>query len=176
MSAILALICVFLQTGKDICWTQISHVHYVCDHRNMIVPLIAPYLLELEIFFSSIRQCTPSACMTIRSLHAWQIIDLHAVSVAAQRTPTISYISQEQIKDIGETVELQCSVQYGQEYPVLWIKVNKESVHEQVALSTGTALIIRDSRFALKYDTASTSYFLQVRLQWNVPNRSTFVV
>jgi len=81
----------------------------------------------------------------------------------AQRTPTISYISQEQIKDIGETVELQCSVQYAQEYPVLWIKVNKDSAHEQVALSTSTALIIRDSRFALKYDTASTTYILQVR-------------
>ncbi len=30
----------------------------------------------------------------------------------AQRTPSISYISQEQIKDIGGTVELDCSVQY----------------------------------------------------------------
>lgn len=86
------------------------------------------------------------------------------VSVAAQRTPTISYISQEQIKDIGETVELQCSVQYAQDYPILWIKVNKENVQEQVTLSTGTALIIRDSRFSLKHDTASTTYILQVRL------------
>ncbi|XP_011343562.1 lachesin isoform X2 [Ooceraea biroi] len=84
-------------------------------------------------------------------------------AVAAQRTPTISYISQEQIKDIGETVELQCSVQYAQEYPILWIKVNKENVHEQVALSTGTALIIRDSRFSLRYDTATTTYILQVK-------------
>jgi neuronal growth regulator 1 len=32
----------------------------------------------------------------------------------AQRTPTISYISQEQIKDIGGTAELECSVQYAQ--------------------------------------------------------------
>lgn len=116
------------------------------------------------------------AWQIIPSLYAWQIIDLYAVLVAAQRTPTISYISQEQIKDIGETVELQCSVQYAQEYPVLWIKVNKESVHEQVALSTGTALIIRDSRFALKYDTASTTYILQVRFHWNVSNQNAFVV
>lgn len=80
----------------------------------------------------------------------------------AQRTPTISYISQEQIKDIGETVELICSVQYAQDYPVLWIKLNKDNGHEQVALSTGTALIIRDSRFSLKHDTAS-SYTLQIK-------------
>lgn len=82
--------------------------------------------------------------------------------VVAQRTPTISYISQEQIKDIGETVELRCSIQYAEDYPVLWIKLNRNSVHEQVALSTGTALIIRDSRFAIRHDTASASYLLQV--------------
>ncbi|KYN44018.1 Lachesin [Trachymyrmex septentrionalis] len=84
-------------------------------------------------------------------------------TVAAQRSPTISYTSQEQIKDIGETVELVCSVQYAQDYPVLWIKFNKDSANEQVALSTGTALIIRDSRFALKHDIASSSYTLQIK-------------
>lgn len=41
----------------------------------------------------------------------------------AQRTPSISYISQEQIKDIGGTVELECSVQYAQDYSVIWMKV-----------------------------------------------------
>lgn len=100
----------------------------------------------------------------------------HVVSVAAQRSPTISYISQEQIKDIGETVELVCSVQYAQDYPVLWIKVNKDSANEQVALSTGTALIIRDSRFALKHDTASSSYTLQVRFHFEMFLIKAFVV
>ncbi|XP_029177585.1 lachesin isoform X2 [Nylanderia fulva] len=84
-------------------------------------------------------------------------------TVAAQRTPTISYISQEQIKDIGETVELHCSLQYAQDYPVLWIKVNRDSVNEQVALTTGTALIIRDSRFAIRHDTSSATYVLQIK-------------
>lgn len=88
----------------------------------------------------------------------------------AQRTPTISYISQEQIKDIGETVELRCSIQYAEDYPVLWIKLNRNSVHEQVALSTGTALIIRDSRFAIRHDTASASYLLQVRFGQDTPD------
>lgn len=82
----------------------------------------------------------------------------------AQRSPAISYISQEQIKDIGETVELHCSIQYAQDYPVLWIKVNKDNINEQVALSTGTALIIRDSRFAIRHDTASATYVLQVSI------------
>lgn len=119
--------------------------------------------------------CVRSSRRAIRAPYAHFKIPNHPyvdVSVAAQRTPTISYISQEQIKDIGETVELQCSVQYAQEYPILWIKVNKETVHEQVALSTGTALIIRDSRFSLKYDTASTTYILQVRSRLDaIPTR-----
>ncbi|KAL1459342.1 hypothetical protein WDU94_011334 [Cyamophila willieti] len=37
--------------------------------------------------------------------------------VSCQRTPTISYISQEQIKDIAQTADLKCSVQYADEYP-----------------------------------------------------------
>ncbi|XP_046743632.1 lachesin isoform X2 [Diprion similis] len=77
----------------------------------------------------------------------------------AQRTPTISYISQEQIRDIGGTVDLQCSVQYAQDFPVLWVKVTKD----QLPISTGTTLIIRDSRFSLRYDTASSTYTLQIK-------------
>lgn len=83
-------------------------------------------------------------------------------SVAAQRIPTISHITQEQVKDIGESVELQCSVQYAQEYPIMWIKVNKHGA-DQVPISTNTGLMIRDSRFSLKHDTGSSTYILQVR-------------
>ena len=79
----------------------------------------------------------------------------------SQRTPTISYISQEQIKDIGATVEFECSVQYSQDYPVLWIKVNRNR-EDQLPISTNTALIIRDSRFALRSDAATSTYTLQV--------------
>ena len=84
------------------------------------------------------------------------------IAVVSQRTPTISYISQEQIKNIGETAEFQCSVQYSQDYPVLWIKVNKYRGY-QLPISTNTALIIRDSRFSLRSDTASSTYTLQVK-------------
>ncbi|XP_059480753.1 lachesin isoform X2 [Neocloeon triangulifer] len=79
----------------------------------------------------------------------------------AQRTPTISYISQEQIKDIGGTAELECSVQYAQEYPVLWMKVDKAS--DPLPISSGSTLILRDSRFALRFDSASSTYTLQIK-------------
>ncbi|XP_049838500.1 lachesin [Schistocerca gregaria] len=83
--------------------------------------------------------------------------------VYAQRTPTISRISQEQIKDIGGTVELECSVQYAQDYPVLWMKVDRNRQVDPLPISTGSSLIIRDSRFALRYDTASSTYTLQIK-------------
>ncbi|XP_063220158.1 lachesin [Bacillus rossius redtenbacheri] len=80
-----------------------------------------------------------------------------------QRTPTISYISQLQIKDIGGVVELECSVQYAQDYPVLWMKIDQFRTTEPLPISTGSALIIRDSRFALQYETASSTYTLQIK-------------
>lgn len=95
----------------------------------------------------------------IRIILAFAIIH----TATCQRTPTISYITQLQIKDIGETVELQCSVQYGQDYPVLWIKVNKHSGYDQLPLSTNGALIVKDSRFAIRYDQASSTYTLQIK-------------
>ncbi|XP_076754737.1 septate junction protein lachesin isoform X2 [Xylocopa sonorina] len=84
-------------------------------------------------------------------------------AVNGQRTPTISYISQEQIKDIGETVEFRCSVQYAPDFPVIWTKINKDTVNEQLPLSHGSSLIIRDSRFSLRYEVAQSTFVLQIK-------------
>jgi hypothetical protein len=60
-------------------------------------------------------------------------------------------------------VELECSVQYAQDYPVLWMRIDRSRQSDGLPISTGSTLIIRDSRFALRYDTASSTYTLQVR-------------
>ncbi|XP_071447648.1 lachesin isoform X2 [Hetaerina americana] len=80
-----------------------------------------------------------------------------------QRTPTISYISQEQIKDIGGTVELECSVQYSTDIPVVWLKTDRSGISQPVPISSGSALIIKDSRLALRYDSHSSTYTLQIK-------------
>ncbi|XP_019757020.1 lachesin [Dendroctonus ponderosae] len=77
-----------------------------------------------------------------------------------QRSPTISFISQTQIKDIGGTVELSCSVQYTQDYSVVWMKLDTGS---SLPISTGSSLILHDSRFSLRYDPASSTYVLQIK-------------
>lgn len=79
------------------------------------------------------------------------------LSVSSQRSPTISYISQEQIKDIGEVVELICSVQYSQEYPVLWMKGDSPGV----PISSLSSLILQDSRYAIRYDRVNIYEFNQ---------------
>ncbi|KAJ6641310.1 Lachesin [Pseudolycoriella hygida] len=90
------------------------------------------------------------------------ILVLLPVSLFAQRTPSISYITQEQIKDIGGTVELDCSVQYAKDYTVLWTKTLNER-SDSVFLSTGSSLVIKDSRFALRHDPSSSTYTLQIK-------------
>ncbi|XP_053622060.1 lachesin isoform X1 [Plodia interpunctella] len=86
------------------------------------------------------------------------------VSIAyGQRTPTISHITQEQIRDIGGQVDLDCSVHYANEYPVIWVKYDRLRTTESIPLSTNAGLILRDSRFSLRYDDATATYTLSIK-------------
>jgi len=88
-------------------------------------------------------------------------IQLFIVVAVSQRSPTISHISQVEIKDIGGVVDLQCSVQYAEDYPVLWVKVSETD--SGLPISSGSSLIVKDSRFALRHDAASSTYTLQIK-------------
>ncbi len=89
----------------------------------------------------------------------------------SQRTPTISYVSPPVLARVGGTVEMDCSVLYATEYPVLWVKLPggcgggggdggeearirdadiRSLITDEctpIPLSTGSALIVRDNRF-----------------------------
>lgn len=82
---------------------------------------------------------------------------------SCQRSPTISYISQEQIKDIAQTADLKCSVQYAEEYPVVWFKMDTAKKMEPLPVSMSGTMIIRDSRFQLTFDPESSTYMLTIR-------------
>lgn len=64
--------------------------------------------------------------------------------------------------DVGSSVELTCSVQYGTEYSVIWLKTGKNR-NDQIFLSTGTSLVVKESRFALLYDGASATYIVLIK-------------
>ncbi|XP_065226739.1 lachesin-like [Planococcus citri] len=92
------------------------------------------------------------------------LFSLLSVSILnCQRVPIIVDITPDQIKDIGGTVELSCSALYSQGYGVLWKKLEREGSQESILLSSDTTPIIRDSRFSLRYDSASTTYTLQIK-------------
>lgn len=80
----------------------------------------------------------------------------------AQRSPSITYISEDQVVDVGGTVELSCSVQYGTEFSVIWLKTGGNK-NDHIFLSTGTSLVVKESRFALLYDGASATYTVLIK-------------
>lgn len=89
------------------------------------------------------------------------ILLLLQLSCLAQQTALISYITQNQIKYIGENVELECSVRNVEENPVMWIKIL--DLQSTIFISTGDSVVINDTRFAIRYDEASTTYTLQIK-------------
>lgn len=97
------------------------------------------------------------------SLRKGCVILVVAVSFCtAQRSPSITEISEDQSVDEGGTVELACSVQYGAEYSVIWSKVDKGGANNMF-LSSGTSLVVKESRFALLYDGASATYIVLIK-------------
>ena len=81
--------------------------------------------------------------------------------VTGQRTPTISYVTPNISTTRSSTIDMECSVLWATEYPVLWMKIDKEG--KPIPLASGSSLIIRDHRFAMRYDTASATYTLQLK-------------
>ena len=61
------------------------------------------------------------------------------------RRPTISFITQPEIvTDIGGTIEMRCNVQYAQDYPVIWMKLDPVDRNNDLPITTGTTLILTD--------------------------------
>lgn len=84
------------------------------------------------------------------------------LACAAQRSPSITYISEDQVADVGGTVELSCSVQYGQDYAVVWKKYGK-TPNDYTFISFGTAKAIKESRIAVLYDGVSPTYYVLIK-------------
>ena len=82
---------------------------------------------------------------------------------AQDRRPTISYITQPEIvTDIGGTAEMKCSVQYAQDYPVIWMKLDPVDRNNDLIISKGTSLILRHPRFHIDLDKSDSTYTLRI--------------
>ncbi|XP_015913477.1 lachesin isoform X1 [Parasteatoda tepidariorum] len=78
-----------------------------------------------------------------------------------QQNPSISYITKEQYANVGDTIDLHCSVQWASGYPVLWVKVDNKTGANSI-ISSGSTQIIPDQRYSIRHDEASSTYTLQI--------------
>ena len=90
------------------------------------------------------------------------IFCLLVVLTRCQQNPTISFITKERIVNIGDTIDLSCSVQYARDYPVIWAKINKDNPVNNLFISKGSSLSIPDNRYSIRHDDASSTYTLQI--------------
>ncbi|XP_054712586.1 lachesin-like isoform X2 [Uloborus diversus] len=86
---------------------------------------------------------------------------LFAVS-SAQRSPTISFISKEKVVNIGDTVELECTVQYAQDYSVVWLKTDPENPSDNLFISSGTNQIVPGDRYTVRHDDNTGTFILKI--------------
>lgn len=127
---------------------SIFHHMWTLPHRqSSSLDIIFIYLLSLKM--KNLRV----GCVFLSALFAL---------CRSQRSPSITYISGDQVVDVGGTVELACSVQYGTEFSVIWLKTGKNR-NDHIFLSTGTSLVVKESRFALLYDGASATYTVLIK-------------
>lgn len=76
--------------------------------------------------------------------------------------PVISYVSQPKVVMVGETVDFVCSVQYAQDYPVVWAKINPKKPSQGVFISSNSLLTTPDNRYSIRHDAASYTYLVQL--------------
>ncbi|KAI1291772.1 Lachesin [Halotydeus destructor] len=76
--------------------------------------------------------------------------------VSSQQNPTISFVTKEKVVEIGDSVDLICTVQFAGDYPVNWIKVNEENSNNYLFISRGATVNVPFSRYSV--DVTSTPY------------------
>lgn len=99
----------------------------------------------------------------MKSLSAGCVLIITFSFCAAQRAPSITYISEDQQVDVGSSVELTCSAQFAEDFSVIWVKKSGSNKNDYIFLSTDTSLVVKESRFALLYDGASATYIVLIK-------------
>lgn len=89
------------------------------------------------------------------------IASLVSISIA-QQNPSIVHVTPGQTVDLGDTVDLSCSVQYGANYPIIWTKLSDNSNNPPVFISRNAALAVLDNRYSIRHDDSSSTYTLQI--------------
>jgi len=85
-------------------------------------------------------------------------------ALGQDRRPTISFITQPEIvTDIGGDVEMKCTVNYASDYPVVWMRLDNVERNNDLPITSGTTLILKDPRFRIEFDQQTSTYTLTIR-------------
>lgn len=82
--------------------------------------------------------------------------------IGQAQNPSIVQITPGQTVDLGDTVDLSCSVQYGANYPIIWTKLSDNPNNPPLYISRDAALTVLDNRYSIRHDGSSSTYTLQV--------------
>merc|ERR1719507_3006744 len=57
---------------------------------------------------------------------------------------------------------MKCSVQYGEDYPVVWMKLDPINRNNDLPITSGTTMILTDPRFNVDLDKSTSTYSLRI--------------
>lgn len=95
------------------------------------------------------------------------IMHTNVYSVTAQQSPSISFISKEQVVEIGDRLVLKCITQYAKEYPVHWIHMDRDNPGRNLIITQSNNVVIPNPRYNLYVEgpspnSAEKSYTLVI--------------
>lgn len=77
--------------------------------------------------------------------------------------PTITFISKDQIVDIGDDLELRCNLADSAGYSIGWTRIESNSLPNRVTtIARGTSLDVPSDRFHASFDSRQSQYVLQI--------------
>lgn len=95
--------------------------------------------------------------LTLFSLHCHMLIQL------ALANPTITFISKDQIVNIGDNLELRCTLADSESYSIGWTRVDKSTSPSRVTtIARGTSLDVPSNRFHVSFDQRQSQYILRI--------------
>lgn len=110
----------------------------------------------------NLMQSTISIAIYHTSLIIFICLHISINNIQAQQAPSIVHITPGQTVDLGDTVDLSCSVQYGSNYPIIWTKLSDNPNNPPLFISRDAALTVLDNRYSIRHDDSSSTYTLQV--------------
>lgn len=91
------------------------------------------------------------------------------LSTGVSANPTITFITKDQIVNIGDDLELKCNLADSEGYSIGWTRIDTSSTPSRVTtIARGTSLDVPSDRFYANYDARQSQYTLRInQLQEN---------